>query len=998
MRKFSKMLSAILSIAIVLTTVFSQAFIVRADSASTTITIHYYRFDQNYTGWNIWCWPDGGNGQEVDFTGSDAYGQVAKVTFNGNVSRAGIIVRQRVGTNDWANRDIGANRYIENISGSKEVWLLQSDTSIYETAPQKAAKMHTFIDADKKITVGLNYAIKLTGENNDGFTVVDSNNKPVMIASVNDGSTTKSSDGTTDVININTDSNLDVTQNYKVMKSGFTDSYATARDVLDESKYYYSGNDLGVKYNKGLTTFRLWAPTAQKVNVLLFKSANSKTPYRSIPMYKSSNGTWFMIVRGNLNNTYYQFETHLMINGAATTYQVDDPYSYGASANSGKSLIYDCSKTDPSCWNNDKYVTLKNNVDAIIYEMHVRDYTISDTSGVKQSEKGKYLGLTETGTKSPQGESTGLDNLKDLGITHVEIMPSYDYGTGNETESNTSYDWYNWGYDPVLYNTPEGSYASNPNGTARQNEYKQMVEALHKNNIGVIFDAVYNHTYQTGDSVYSIFDKIVPGYYYRVGNDGSYSSGSGCNNDVASENPMVRKYIIDSVKYWVSEYHIDGMRFDLMGLLDKETMLEVYKAAKAINPNFVLYGEGWDMSTLLSGDLKATQANMAGTGIAAFNDGIRDDVKGTVFDDKAKGFALGGTVSSYSKFLNEIVGKSMGPNSIALASPNETINYATCHDNMNLLDKINTSNADASASDKLKMDALTNAIILTAQGVPFFEEGDEFGRSKNFNSNSFNDNSPNVNPINWSLKSSNKSLYNYYKGLIQLRKQHPAFRMTDNTQVANNIEFSQSDDSSFVQYIIKNNANSDSWKNIYVAYNGGSTEKTVSVQGKWIVVVNDKNAGTTPLSVVQGTVTIPAYSALVMYTNSDYTKPVQQAVYATVKVGGAAFNVTAPNGTDMSKVYLVGSFNNWNASGDDRYKLYKQADGTYTIKGKVKCFDIFKFVYGTSWSSVEKDANGKDIPFRIIGRGTRNILIQKWADKSAIATVDDQVYKNLGAG
>lgn len=719
-----------------------------------------------------------------------------------------------------------------------------------------SAKMSSYIDSDTSLTVYLAENITLTGKNSDGFLVYDSQAHAVKIESVVDSATGKSNISTK-LVKINVSTALDITDKYTVKRDGFESSDAVARKVLDEDKYYYSGDDLGSVYSSDATSFRIWAPTAREVSLLLFDTADSSVPSNTYTMNKSENGTWKTTVGGDLNRKYYQYRIILYVNGNLTTYNVDDPYSYGSSANSGKSLIYDSKQTDPLGWESDKYVTLKNSVDAIIYELHIRDYTISDSSGVKQKYKGKYLGMTQSGTKSPEGESTGLDNIKDLGITHVELMPTYDYGTGDETESNEGYSWYNWGYDPVLWNNVEGSYATSPYGSVRQSEYKKMVKAFHDNGIGVIADAVYNHTYQTGNSMFSIFDKIVPGYYYRISDDGTYSNGSGCGNDIASEKPMVRKFIIDSVKYWVKEYHIDGMRFDLMGLIDKETMEEVLKAAKAINPNFIAYGEAWNMSTALDSSKRLIQKNIPNSGFAAFNDGIRD---------KTNKFAENLSMPELTDYIGYIKGALMG-NGVKLTTPNETINYASCHDDLNLWDLI-SSRTDVSNSDRLKMDALTNTIILTSQGIPFFSEGDEFGRSKNGNANSYNDNNSNVNPINWALKSQNKKLYNYYKGIIALRKAHPAFRMTDAAMIDKNIMFDTSGEGSqFVGYVIKNNANGDSWKNIYVAFNGGSKSIKATINGKWTIVANGEYAGTSSLGTADGEITIPAYSSVIMYNN-----------------------------------------------------------------------------------------------------------------------------------
>ena len=438
----------------------------------------------------------------------------------------------------------------------------------------------------------------------------------------------------------------------------------------------------------------------------------------------------------------------------------------------------------------------------------------------------------------------------------------------------TRYTWYDWGYAPVLFNTPEGSYASDPNGTARQKEFKRMVQTFHQHHIGVVLDVVFNHTASTGSQPFSIFDKVFPGYYYRTDNSGQYANGTGCGNEFASERPMVRQFIVNSIRYWMTEYHVDGFRFDLMGILDRDTMLEVYRAAKSINPSAILYGEGWDMEGLLPPKMMMTQANVRGTGIAAFNDGIRDNTKGDAGTAAAPGFVQG-TMPPYGgmeRFWLNIKGQSTGKGSrgTGVFSPNETINYVSAHDDLCLWDKLQVSAADVPENLRINMDKLAAGIVLTAQGVPFLHAGDEFLRSKHLVSNSYNNNDPLVNPINWTLKARHKEVFNYYKGLIWLRKAHPAFRITEKSGVDRALDFATNVPNNLVEYVIRENANGDSWKNILVIYNGTGQRRVLNVTGDWIIVANDKRAGNEALQSAKDRIQVEPYSLVIAHTDGAY--------------------------------------------------------------------------------------------------------------------------------
>ena len=629
----------------------------------------------------------------------------------------------------------------------------------------------------------------------------------------------------------------------------------------------YPKDDLGAVYSPQATAIKLWAPTAKAVSIALFTDATNDT-VSSIPMSCDQDGLWSVTLAGDQDGKYYLYEiTHQEADAdKPTVYRVNDPYARGCSANTGRTLIYGSQKTNPDGWATDRFVTLKQNVDAVLYEVHVRDFSLNRNSGTSDDRRGKYLGMVQQGSRTPTGERSGIDHLKELGITHVHLLPTFDYAHGNETQPVDQYTWYNWGYDPVLYNTPEGSYATHPDGIARQKEFKQMVQAFHRHNIGVIFDAVYNHTAATGFRPMSIFDKVFPRYYYRIDQNGRYANGTGCGNEFASEKSMGRKFIVDSVKYWMTEYHIDGFRFDLMGIEDRDTMLEVYREARKINPNAIIYGEGWQMERLLPPERMMTQANVQGTGIAAFNDGIRDNIKGAVSRGEDPGFVQGaGPRSGLEQFWLNIKGQSTA-DGIEVFSPNETINYASAHDDHCLWDKLLLSASDVPDPLRINMDKLAVGIVLTAQGVPFLHAGDEFLRSKNRVKNSYNSNDPRVNPIDWSLKSKHKDVFDFYQGMISLRKAHPAFRMVEKAAVDRSLEFVRDVPNNVVAYVLRNNANGDTWKNILVVYNGNRQAQDLTVPGNWIIVANDKQAGTVTLGSMTNTIHVEACSLVVAHT------------------------------------------------------------------------------------------------------------------------------------
>ena len=500
--------------------------------------------------------------------------------------------------------------------------------------------------------------------------------------------------------------------------------------------------------------------------------------------------------------------------------------------------------------------------------------------GVSKENKGKYAGVWEADTTVPNTDvKTGISHLKELGVTTVHLLPSFDHQSIDETKLEEAQ--YNWGYDPKNYNVPEGSYSSDPyDGKTRITEYKKMVQELHKAGISVVMDVVYNHTGATSDSE---LNKAVPNYYYRQNEKGEFSNGSGCGNETASERAMMRKLMVDSVTYWAKEYHVDGFRFDLMALHDQDTMVAIREALDEINPSILIYGEGWTGGdTPLNSEKQATKANTKNFGelqIAAFSDDIRDGIKGSVFDAKDHGFVDGaqnkeetikfGIVASTPN--DQIDADKVNNQTKAWAKePYQTITYESAHDNLTLWDKLQSANETATEQQLLAMNKMSAAIVLTSQGIPFLHAGEEMARTKVNPDGTLNENSYNapdsVNAIDWSRKQKYEDLYEYYQGLIAMRKEHKAFHMNSTKEIQNNLKFLDVTEKNVVAYTLNGKAVGDSWNTIAVIFNANNRAVEVTVpDNQWAVVVDQNTAGTKQLKTVSGSkVTVPANSTYVL--------------------------------------------------------------------------------------------------------------------------------------
>ena len=626
----------------------------------------------------------------------------------------------------------------------------------------------------------------------------------------------------------------------------------------------YTGSDLGLTYSQKASTFKIWAPTATAAKLNLYKSDMGGTASRSVQMNRGENGVWFITLPENLKNNYYTFQVFM---DNVWSEEVVDPYAKACGTNGLRAQVIDFSETNPIGWAKDRspnFSTSNKQTDAIIYELHVRDASIHESSGIKN--KGKFLGLAEIGTKNSAGQLTGLSHIKELGVTHIHLLPFYDYNSVDETKAATQY---NWGYDPVHYNIPEGSYSTNPaDGKVRIKELKELIKTMHSNGLRIIMDVVYNHTALTKNSNFNI---LVPNYYYRKRADGSFSDASGCGNETASDQAMFRKFMIESVVYWVKEYHIDGFRFDLMGVHDIETMNLISDTLHKLKPSIVLYGEGWTSGgSTLPEEKRAIKKNAAQlNGIAVFSDDMRDGIKGSVFNMSDRGFATGNTSNSESvKFGIVAAGNhpQINYNQVNYSkapyttSPAGLINYADCHDNNILWDKIELSFKDASIIERTKMHELAYAIVLTAQGASFLHAGTEFLRTKNGVENSF-DKGDIVNGINWDLKTKNIATYQFIKNVIKIRRTHPAFRMQSAQQIANHLRFENNQPAGIIAYTINGAAVGDTWKKIWVAYNGSQTSQTLTLpNGTWKIGLSAKGT-----SIMGNNFTLSGSSAVILY-------------------------------------------------------------------------------------------------------------------------------------
>lgn len=639
-------------------------------------------------------------------------------------------------------------------------------------------------------------------------------------------------------------------------------------------KWAYNGNDLGANYTPNSTTFKVWAPTADEVILDLYDKGSEAEGSKSIKTkdmtLDEKSGVWSASISGDLSGKYYTYS----VTYGDETKVTGDVYAKGCGVNGLRSMVVNPAAVNPPNWENDNHVYVAQQTNASVWEISVADFSSSETSGVSEANRGKFLAFTESGTTIDGiqgGTPTCVDYLKKLGVKYVQIMPMYDFGSVDESKDIMKQ--YNWGYDPVNYNCPEGSYSTNPyDGNTRIKECKQMIQALHNAGIGVVMDVVYNHTYSTD----SWFQYTVPNYYYRINPDGSFSNGSGCSNDTASEHLMFRKYMVDSVTYWAKEYHIDGFRFDLMGLHDVTTMNAIREALDKLyedgsGQKILMYGEAWNMDTFAAPNtVMANQNNLKqlNARIGAFDDTLRDGIKGSTFGGGV-GFVQNG--SSRSSIKTGFLGQSDSSTGWASA-PTQCVSYASCHDNLALYDKLvdsvyNNGKYRDRDENLVAMNKLSAAIVMTSQGIPFFLGGEEFARSKDGDENSYAS-SREENMLDWKSIEKYSDLIEYYRGLLRIRENFAA--LSDCTAMtANNIESLENLPSGVCAYKI-HNTESGKWKLMTVIFNGGSDAQNISLEDEWVQIANEETAGLRDLGTVSGNISVKPHSAAILIDKTSY--------------------------------------------------------------------------------------------------------------------------------
>ncbi len=806
---------------------------------------------------DVWIWWDGKDGKGYLLHPCD-YGFKAVVNVPEGVSQVGFIVRtscSEPGGTSWgtATKDFPDDRFAVIEGADTFIYLKSGDGSQYTSKDGgktlemiKKFSLAEMIDFHT-IQYSLTPAVLL---NNISDVKVYEDGKELTVTQI-------SSLGKESVSGkITVDATLDISKKYEVELAGYGRKPVVPTKVFDSneflSNYIYDGDDLGAVINGENTTFKVWAPTASKVVLNLYSDGHTDSLTKSVDMTKGDKGVWSYTEKCG-HGTYYTYS----VTTSLGTQEATDPYAKSAGLNGNRSMVIDLDSTDPEGWGEKFDSGIDSYSDAIIWEVHVRDFSnkIADSQ-----YKGKYLAFTETGLKNSAGVPVGVDYLVSLGITHVHLLPVYDYATVDEGNPDSEF---NWGYDPKNYNVPEGSYSTNPyNGEIRVKEFKQMVQALHDAGIGVIMDVVYNHTYDANSS----FNRIVPYYYYRYTSTGANSSASGCGNDTASERYMYGKFMVDSVSYWAKEYGLDGFRFDLMGLHDLETMKEVEKAVHAINPKAIIYGEGWTMGSTIDGSAQANQSNISQIkpsgnaigSVAVFNDAIRDGLKGSVFDKASQGYINGASGFNANKVIFGIKG-GVGVGIGWSVTDSMVINYMSAHDNNTLWDKLLLSNPNDSDDIRNKMNNLGAAIVLISKGTPFWQAGEEMLRTKDGDENSYKS-SDEINNIRWDVLTEGSREYKtmlYYKGLIEMRKSFDIF--TDAKATVTCTELG----SGMLEVYFEDGKGGKALAII----NPNKTALPYTLDGEWALVADSENAGSETLKTESGNVNVDSISVRIYVNN-----------------------------------------------------------------------------------------------------------------------------------
>jgi pullulanase len=846
------------------------------------VIVHVSKGDSNFTGLNLWMWYTGADGKAYEFEkngasyATDAYGAYGIWDLPGSAAaqQVGFILRD----NSW-NKYPDGDRFIntfKDVNGvpTAEIWLKYNNKFVWSKQPSsQPSLLAAQVTGLKELKLTFDNSFDMSVEK-DNFTVKSAAGSDVAVANWADVTGNESSGYKVTVTLVE---QVRIGTAYTISHPIYGSQESDLGSLWDlqsfNDQYYYSGDDLGNTYTSAYTDFRVWAPTADSIDLVTYASATTLAEDGIVyPMTQDVKGTWIKRLEGNQDGTIYVYRAHF----AAKVNETIDPYARAVTINGERGVVVNLDSTNPVGWSastRPDNMSTGNPTDAVLYELHVRDLSMDTTSNIPANHKGKYLAFTDLGTKYKKGTKstlTGLAAIKDLGVTHVELQPIYDFGSVDETGAGNQF---NWGYDPKNYNVPEGSYSTDAaNPKTRITELKQAIMSMHNNGLRVNMDVVYNHVQ---DSSSFAFEKLVPGYWYRRDATGTKTSGSGCGNDTATEHPMVSKFIQDSVKYWATEYKMDGFRFDLMGLIDISTMNKVRTQLNNIDPTIIMLGEGWNMGTLPE-QTRATQLNSAKIpGIGTFNAIVRDGMKGGVWDESGLGW-VSGRYGDFASVQSGVVANAPFPGLagawIGGIEPGQTINYIESHDNSTFADRLRSSMGKTVPMATIaKVSKLGTGMLFVSQGVPFIQAGQEFLRSKDFNKNSYNSTDA-VNSLKWNNRITYANNVSYLKGLLAIRKAHKAFRIPEAQSIVDNLEFL---DGTFGQigYKINGKAVGDKWSTIVVLANS-NPKKTASFylpKGTYKVVADADTAGVKTLKTIvvkgksTGKVTIPGLSMMVLY-------------------------------------------------------------------------------------------------------------------------------------
>ena len=839
------------------------------------LIVHYKRnAPTNYSSWGLWLWAYKGVGlPDSTVTGfsasnldSDGFALIdTQVPISAGVTELGLIPRLKSG---WT-KDVDLDRVVP-LDGNKfaEIWIKQGDGLIYTdstfTIPTKiwGASIETFRTI--KVTLSKSAGAQAIGE---GFTLTGAGAPNILSRSVIPDTGNKQWLLTTDA-DIPLGAAITVNHTYSDAAFSFGTRKAVADGVFTSQafidNYTYTGTDLGSTHTSAKTDFRVWAPTASAVNLVTYTSATQDVADATvIPMTASTKGTWVASLTGDKHGTIYNYRVTV----GGNTEEAVDPYARSVTINGNRGVVINLAMTNPSGWSTHTKPAFSGKAtDSVMYELHFRDATKDSSSGVSEANRGKYLGLAELGTSTTVGSvttPTGLSAIKDLGVTHVQLLPFYDYASGG-LEDNPSF---NWGYDPKNFNAPEGQYASDPTDPVKRiSELKTAIQALHKAGLRVTMDVVYGHVASATEFSQQL---IVPGYWFRRDSAGNLTNGSGCGNDVATERPMVRKFILDSMKYWTREYKLDGFRIDQMGLWDVTTLNQVRAGVSSVESKATIIGEGWTMGPYI-GVPQGTQSQLVNMpGIGAFNDVIRNAVKGDP-DGNGTGFVNGSPITTLSSVKVGVIGNTPStsvPVPWTTRDAGQSVNYVEAHDNKTLFDKLWSVNDSGSMLEVAAQSRQSAAIVMLAQGTPFIQAGQEYLRSKNGEHNSYNL-SDSVNSLKWGQRASEKITVDYYKGLIALRKAHKGFRMNTPASIKKNLKFISAPNS-ILAYSINGKAAGDSWSSIVVISNPNAVAGKVNLPatGTWVATVLGNKAGVKPLATYKNakSVTVAPHSTVVLH-------------------------------------------------------------------------------------------------------------------------------------